>query len=148
LPVKAPAAAPAAAPMDAARALPVAAPPMIAPVAAPHAAPWPTGVSHDVSMQQLTAMTELTVKNCRSHNLLSVCDIAQRSPADLAAPPQFSLLSVEPVLGINKDLLRMRVDHQPPVVNFQAVILFMRRIWAGNNAGRIMRVASAEWISS
>src|SRR4029453_17739178 len=63
LPVKAPAAAPAAAPIDAARTFPVAAPPMIAPVAAPHAAPWSTGVSHDVSMQQLTAMTELTVKN-------------------------------------------------------------------------------------
>jgi hypothetical protein len=35
---------------------------MKAPVAAPHAAPWPTGVSHDDRMQQLTAMTELTVR--------------------------------------------------------------------------------------
>jgi hypothetical protein len=35
---------------------------MMAPVAAPHAAPWPTGVSHDVSMQQLTAMTEIIVR--------------------------------------------------------------------------------------
>ena len=42
----------------------------------------------------------------------------------------------------------MHVEHQPAVVNLRAVILFMRRIWAGNNAGRIMRVASAEWISS
>ena len=38
--------------MDAARALPVAAPPMIAPVAAPHAAPWPTGVSHELRVQE------------------------------------------------------------------------------------------------
>ena len=73
---------------------------------------------------------------------------AQRSPEYLADPPQFSLLSVEPVLGINKDLLRTHVEHQPAVVNLRAVILFMRRIWTGNNAGRIMRVASAEWISS
>src|SRR4029077_14778392 len=55
-------------------------------------------------------------ENCRSHNLLLVCDIAQRSPADIADPPQFSLLSVEPVLGINKDLLRMHVEHQPAAV--------------------------------
>ena len=49
-----------------------------------------------------------------------------------------------PMLGIYKDLLRMHVEHQPAVVNLRAVILFMRRIWAGNNAGRIMRVASAQ----
>jgi hypothetical protein len=34
---------------------------MIAPVAAPQAAPWPTGVSHEVRMQQLNAIKELTV---------------------------------------------------------------------------------------
>src|SRR5215472_17796664 len=61
-PVSAPAAAPAAAPIDAARTLPVAAPPMIAPVAAPQAAPWPTGVSHDVRMNEITANTPTTMK--------------------------------------------------------------------------------------
>lgn len=134
--------------MDAARALPVAAPPMMAPVAAPHAAPWPTGVSHDASMQQLTAMTELSVRNVVRIILLLVTTLHSGAAIDLADPPQFSLLSVEPVLGINKDLLRMHVEHQPAVVNLRAVILVMRRIWAGNNAGRIMRVASAGRISS
>jgi hypothetical protein len=63
LPVKAPVAARAAATIDAARTLPVEGPPMMAPWATPDAAPWPTGVSHDISMQQLTAMTKLTARN-------------------------------------------------------------------------------------
>src|SRR5438067_2459976 len=62
LPVSAPAAAPAAAPIDAARTLPVAAPPMIAPVAAPHAAPWPTGVSHELRMQDVKTATQAIPK--------------------------------------------------------------------------------------
>ena len=48
-------------------------------------------------------------------------------------------------LGPYKDLVRMHVEHQPAVGNLRAVILFMRRIWAENNSGRIMRVSSARW---
>src|SRR5206468_10630189 len=133
-PVKAPAAAPAAAPIDAARTLPVAAPPMMAPVAAPHAAPWPTGVSHDVSIQQLIAMAELTVRIVVRIIRLSLRHCAAE-PGRCRGPASIQALSVEPVLGINKDLLRMHVEHQPAVVNLRAVILVMRRIRAGNNAG-------------
>ena len=120
---------------------------MIAPVAAPHAAPWPTGVSHDVSMQQLTAMTELTMRIVVRIIVFSLRRW-QRSPADIADSPQFSLCPAEPVLGINKDLFRTYVEHQPAVINLQAIVLLIWRIWAGNNAGRIMRVATAGWISS
>lgn len=120
---------------------------MMAPVAAPHAAPWPTGVSHDVSMQQLAAMTELTVRILVRIIRFSFAILrsgAWRSRRPASSQP----LSVEPGLGINEDLLRTHVEHQPAVVNLRAVILFMRRIWAGNNAGRIMRVASGQWIGS
>ena len=54
---------------------------MIAPVAAPHAAPCPTGVSHELRMQQLTATTELIVRIVVRIICILVCDIKLREPA-------------------------------------------------------------------
>src|SRR4029453_2835854 len=97
---------------DRARPLPVAAPPMMAPVAAPHAAPWPTGVSHDVSMQQLTAMTGLTVRIvvriiCFYFATLAAEPGRSRGPVSIQPFVRRTGIRDKQRLGINKDLLRM-----------------------------------------
>ena len=104
----------------------------------------------NVRMQQLTATIDTNRQNllfCIFANLIRGIELrSRRRCCGAVSRSAFSL--AEPVSGVYKDLLRMHVEHQPAVVNLRAVILFMRRIWAGNNAGRIMRVASAGWISS
>src|SRR5215468_3734894 len=110
LPVKAPAAAPAAAPIDAARTLPVAAPPMIAPVAAPHAAPCPTGVSHDVRMQQLNAISELTVGIALRIIHFWFMTLNRTPRQMLRERPQHSLCLAEPILGVYKYFLCTYVE--------------------------------------
>ena len=50
--------------------------------------------------------------------------------------------------GVYKYFLCTHVENQPAVVNLRAVVLLIWRIWAGNDAGRIMRVATPGWIGS
>ena len=46
-----------------------------------------------------------------------------------------------------EDFVRFCVNHQRTVCNFGALVLLMRRIWADDNTGWIMRISLADGVS-
>src|SRR5262249_34731801 len=145
LPVKAPAAAPAAAPIAAYRACPVAAPPIIAPVAAPQPAPCPTGASQEIKVQEAKAPSEetkivLLIVTFPTLNLERLRILLARH-----SQPRFMWAIAS---GVYKYFLCLFVNDHPAVVNLRAVISCMRRIWTGDNAGRIVSIPRPGRVSS